>query len=290
MRFSVRSSSTSSSLFVAQSAVSDAARKVSAPQRLTPGEIVKCLDDLRAGFQNAEVIYRRGNRIVIRWYPLTSHKSLIIKMWSRPDLKGRLRSLLHISSCDHEWRTLVRLSGVNMAVPHPLGFCRLTPAIAGYTEALFTEDIGECESATSHLKKLIQTRQEQEVFQFENIMIEMTEQILAAGMVDVDHGLVNIVVQSSGRPIRLDFELARLVIWPRLFSKWYGEMLGQLILLHAFAVQPDTHRTTKFAERLSERLSPPRRALTRAGIYIRKYLKVQFENTGIDTRLTLPWD
>jgi len=249
-----------------------------------------CLDELRAGFENAEVIYRRENRIVIRWRGEPSDESLIIKMWSRPDLKGRLRRLLHISSCDHEWRTLMRLRGVNMAVPRPLGYCRLTPNIAGYTEALFTEDLGECLSATSYLKQLIQTGQEQQVLRFENVMIEMTEQILAARMIDVDHGLVNIVVQTSGRPVRLDFELARLVIWPRLFPTPYGHMLGQLILLHAFAVQPDTDRTTQFAARLRERLRPPRRALARAAIYIRKYIKVQLDNTGIDTRLTLPWD
>jgi hypothetical protein len=70
----------------------------------------------------------------------------------------------------------------------------------------------------------------------------------------------------------------------------YGDMLGRLIVLHAFAVQPHTDRTTRFAERLREHLHPPRRSLVQAGIHIRKYLKEQFENTGIDTRLTLPWD
>jgi len=249
-----------------------------------------CLDELRAGFDNAEVIYRRKNRIVIRWRGKASDESLIIKLWSRPDLKGRLRGLLHISSCHHEWRTLVRLSAVNMAVPHPLGYCRLTPSIAGYTEALFIEDLGECASATDYLKQLIHAGQEQQVLRFENVMIEMTEQILAAGMVDVDHGLVNIVVQTSGRPVRLDFELARLVIWPLLFTTMYGDMLGRLIVLHAFAVQPDTDRTTRFAERLCEHLRPPRRSLARAGIHIQKHLKEQLENTGLDTRVTLPWD
>lgn len=211
-------------------------------------------------------------------------------MWSRPDLKGSLRRLLRITSCDHEWRTLVRLRDVNMSVPHPLGFCRVMPSIAGYTDALFTEDLGECEAATSYLKRLIHTGQEQQVLHFENVMIEMTEQILDAGMVDVDHGLVNMVVQASGRPVRLDFELARRVIWPRLFTTMYSHMLGRLILLHAFAVQPDTDRTTRFAERLCDRLRPSRRVLARAGIYIRKYLQVQLKNTGVDTRLALPWD
>jgi hypothetical protein len=250
----------------------------------------RCLEALRAGIDNAKIIYRRENRIVIRWRGPASDESLIVKMWSRPDIKGRLRRLLHISSCDHEWRTLVRLAAVNMAVPRPLGFCRLTPNIAGYTEALFTEDLGECASATCYLKQLIHTGNEQQVRQFENVLIQMTEQILAAGMVDVDHGLVNIVVQASGRPVRLDFELARRVIWPRLFTTMYGDMLGRLIVLHAFAVQPDTDRTTRFAERLCEHLHPPRRSLVRAGIHIRKYLEEQLKNTGIDTRLTLPWE
>ena len=263
---------------------------VSAIKKLTPAQMVRCLDELRAEYENAEVIYRRKDRIVIRWREAASDESLIIKMWSRPDLKGRLRGLLHISSCHHEWRTLVRLSAVNMAAPHPLGYCRLTPSIAGYTEALFIEDLGECASATDYLKQLIHTGQEQKVLRFENVMIEMTEQILTAGMVDVDHGLANIVMQASGRPVRLDFELSRRVIWPRLFPIMYGDMLGRLIVLHAFAVQPHTDRTTRFAERLCEHLHPPRRSLVQAGIHIRKYLKEQFENTGIDTRLTLPWD
>jgi hypothetical protein len=211
-------------------------------------------------------------------------------MWSRPDLKGTLRRILRITSCAHEWRTLVHLRDVNMAVPQPLGFCRVTPSIAGYTDALFTGDLGECESATNYLKRLISTGQEQMVLQFENVMIEMTKQIVDAGMIDVDHGLVNMVVQTSGRPVRLDFELARLVIWPRLFTGMYGRMLGQLILLHAFAVQPNTDRTTRFTARLCECLHPPRRVLAHAGMHIRKSIQVQLENTGIDTRLTLPWD
>jgi len=250
----------------------------------------QCLEALRTGFDDAEAIYRRKNRVVIRWRGAVSGASLIIKMWSRTGLKGGLRRLLRIASCDHEWRTLVRLRRVHMDVPRPLGMCRLKNSIASYTDVLFLEDLGECDSSSDYLKRLIYEGQEQQVLRFENVMIRMTEQILAAGMIDVDHGLANIVMQASGRPVRLDFELSRRVIWPRLFPIMYGDMLGRLIVLHAFAVQPHTDRTTRFAERLCEHLHPPRRSLVQAGIHIRKYLKEQFENTGIDTRLTLPWD
>jgi hypothetical protein len=249
-----------------------------------------CLEALRSSFNKAEVIYRRRDRIVIRWRAQDLDGSIIIKMWARDDLKGKLRRLLRIAACNHEWRNLRRLSSVNMAVPRPLGFCRVVPSIEGYADVLFMEDLGECETATDHLKRLIGSGQEQEVLRFENVMIEMTEQILEAGMLDVDHGLVNMVVPSSGLPKRLDTELARRVIWPALFSDTYGHMLGRLIGLYAFAVQPEVYRATQFAARLCDRLRPPRRALRRASAHVRSMMRTQLENTGIDTRLVLPWD
>jgi hypothetical protein len=135
--------------------VTSAAPQANATRPLTPAQKVACLDELRAKFDSAEVIYRRENRIVIRWHGACVTGPLIIKMWSRPDLKGALRRILRIASGEQEFRTLVRLHDIKMAVPPPLGFCRVTPAIAGYTDALFIGDLGECESATSYLKRLI---------------------------------------------------------------------------------------------------------------------------------------
>lgn len=259
-------------------------------QPFTRAQMNRCLEALRASFDRADVIHWGENRIVIRWRRAESGGAIIIKMWSRPDLKGRLRRLLGVALSDREWRNLVRLSNANMAVPRPLGCCRVEPSIAGYTDALFMEDLGNCESSTDYLKRLIQTGQDQQALRFENTLIEMAAQILNAGMLDVDHGLTNIVVQPSGRPVRLDLELALRVIWPWLFADMYGEMLGRLIGLHAFAVQPDVARSTRFSERLCECLHPPRRVLKRAGVYAGMMMKKQLEEIGIDTRLVLPWD
>ena len=250
----------------------------------------RCLDALRGSFDDADVINQRENRIVIRWRWPETDDSIIIKMWSRPDLNGSLRRLLGIAACNHEWRNLVRMSNFGIAVPRPLGFFRIVPSIAGYTDALFMEDLGQCESATEHLKRLIQAGQEQQALSFENVQIEMTAQMLEAGMLDADHGMHNIVVQPSGCPVKLDVELGRRVIWPRLFPAMYGTMLGRVIGMHAFAVQPNVGRSTRFAKRLAERLTPPPRVLDRAGIHAREMMQKQLQETGIDTRLILPWD
>lgn len=257
---------------------------------LTQQQIARCLAALRETLDSAEVVYRRRDRIVLRHVDAQSGRSIIVKMWSRPDLNGRIRQLMGIAACDHEFRSLMRLRRVNMIVPCPLGTARLVPDISGYTDVLFMEDLGKCESSTEYFKRLIRDGDETLVTEFEDTIIEMTAQILQAGMLDIDHGLVNTVVQASGRPVRLDFELARHVFWPRLFPWIYGQMLGHVILLHAFAVQPDVDRTFRFAQRLLNRLQPSRRVLKRASSYVQKWLENQTSRTGIETRLSLPWD
>ncbi len=249
-----------------------------------------CLVALRASFADANVINQRENRIVIRWHCAETGDSIIIKMWSRPDVNGWLRRMLRIAACNYEWRNLVRMSGLGIAVPRPMGISQVMPSIVGYTDALFMEDLGVCESATEYLKRLIRMGHAQQLSIFEDAQIDMTAKMLDGGMLDVDHGLHNIVVQTTGRPVKLDVELGRRVIWPRLFPAMYGDMLGRMIGMHAFAVQPDVGRTTRFAERLCARLKPPAGTLKRAGIQAREMMQKQLQKTGIDTRLILPWD
>jgi hypothetical protein len=258
--------------------------------RLSEEQMGDCLSALRASFDNADIISRRENRIVIRWPLLESGDSIVVKMWSRPDLNGSVRRLLGVAACNHEWRNLVRMNEFGMAVPRPLGFSRVVPDIAGYTDVLFMEDLGECELATEYLKRLIRAGGDQQASSFEDVQIDMASQMLAAGMLDVDHGVHNIVVQPSGRPVKLDVELGRRVFWPKLFPKMYGTMLGRMIAMHAFAVQPDEGRMTRFAQRLFERLRPPARALALAGVYARGMMQKQLAGTGINTTLVLPWE
>jgi hypothetical protein len=257
---------------------------------LSKAEMRQYIAELRADFMAADVINRRGDRVVLRWLYPGSQNSVIIKLWTRRTFKNSFRHMLRRAPCHLEWRSLRHLSSCGVAVPRPLGFCRVVPDIAGFTEALFMEDLGICETGTDYLKRLIRMRDERGVELFEELVVRMTRQIVEGGMLDEDHGLLNIVVQSSGRPVRLDLELCRWVHWPRLFPRTYGRMLGRLIGLHAFAVQPDMERAARFAGRLREQLKPPDRVLLHAGAHARSMMKRQLEKTGIGTDLALPWE
>ena len=109
-------------------------------QPLTRAQMNRSLETLRANFGAVDIINKRQNRIVIRWQESVGGRSIIVKMWSRPDLKGKLRRLLRIAACNHEWRNLSRMFCFGIAVPRPLGVLRVAPSIAGYTDALFIED------------------------------------------------------------------------------------------------------------------------------------------------------
>lgn len=256
---------------------------------LTRAEISQCLDELRESFSDANVINQHKDRIVIRWRWTEASGSIIIKMWSRPDLIGRVRRLLRVASYNYESRNLERMRNIGIVVPRPLGCSRIVPSVAGYTDVLFMEDLGVCEPATEYLKQLIQAGEEQQVLAFEDLQIEMAAKMVEGGMLDVDHGMHNIVVQPSGRPVRLDAELGRRVVWPKLFPAMYGRMLGRMLAMHAFAVQPDVFRTMRFADRLRKRLKPPVGVLRRAGIHACEAMRKQAREIGLDTRLVLPW-
>lgn len=254
-------------------------------------DMLQILESLRTHFETSTVLSRVGNRIVIRWLQADRPGStVIVKMWSRPDIAGRLRQLLRIAPSAIEYRNLARFSQSGIAVPRPLGWCPVKPNISGFTDALFMQDLGECEPATEYLQQLIRAGKRQKAHEFEDVLIDMAARIVNAGMLDVDHGLSNVVVEKSGRVVRLDLELGRVVIWPRIFPKIYGEMLGRLVGLHAFAVQPDVDCSTQFARRMWDRLRPPRRVLSIASKYARSMMREQLDTTGIDTRLALPWD
>ena len=257
---------------------------------LTSDEMRHYVQELRVNFSAAQVINQRGDRLIVRWRQPGSASPVVLKMWARPHLGNKFRHFLGIAPSDYEWKNMRRLGEAGITVPRHLGFCRLVPPIAGYTEALFTEDLGPCQSATEHLKGLIRSGDEQKALAFEDVIIEMTRRLVHAGMIDDDHGLLNIVVQPSGRAVRLDLELCRKVLWPYLFPRAYGRMLGRVIGLHAFAVQPDVERTTAFAGRLRQQLWPPFNVLRHASAYAQWLMNGQRNHFGIDTRLVLPWD
>ncbi len=109
------------------------------------------------------------------------------------------------------------------------------------------------------------------------------------GVLDPDHSLMNFVVTPGSHVVRLDLELARCVRWVNVRPALEALMLGRLIATHAFVVQPDVERTTRFAGRLVGAVTPLRSALPRITREIGRLLEKQRRDEGIDTRVCLPW-
>ena len=255
---------------------------------LTGEQMRQVLAHVCDDFEHANIIYQRDNRTVIRAMA-APQTSIIVKLWARPDWRGTLRRLFKMSPADYEWHNLQRFARAGIRVPKPLGFCRVRRHQHNFTDALFLEDLGETTSATEHVKLLIRAMEEKRLRMLEDELIEMTDRMVAAGIVDVDHGLINTVVPHSGEPIRLDLEMARTLWMPSLYWRAYGRMIGHLVSTYAFAVQPNTSRTTDFAQRLQQRLRPSKRTLSWAKKYVGAMMNEQRRVWNIDTRVRLPW-
>lgn len=246
------------------------------------------VESVLAGSPRVEVLYRGKNRTIFRWRG-DNGASLVAKFWNRPDLKGSVRRCLGIESASHEWRSLVRLDRAGLRVPRPLGRCRVPPNHQAFTEAVIMEDIGDCDYATNYLKSLISGGEEAKIQSVEQQLIDMTVAILAAGMIDTDHSLVNVVARRDGELIRMDLEMARWVGVPQIFGGMYGGMLGRLLGSYTFAVQPDDQRVRRFAQRLASQLGPPRRAMRVAQRYLDAMLAEQKARKNIDMHVANVW-
>lgn len=238
--------------------------------------------------RRAEVLSRGENRTILR-SRVGDGVSLVVKLWNRPDFVGVVRRCLRIDSASHEWRSMARLRRAGLRVPRPLGCYRVPANTDGFTDAILMEDMGNCASATEHIKKLIADGDEMRLESVNHQLVEMTAVILAAGIIDTDHSLVNIVVRSDGKLVRLDLEMARWVGLPRFFTGMYGRMLGRLLGSYTFAVQPDGQRVRQFAQRLAIRLAPPTRAMRVAQRYLDGMLANQRSCTRIDMQVPNVW-
>ena len=234
-----------------------------------------------------EVISQRDWRRVIRrsW---KQGRSVVIKLWARPDVKGIIRRTLHISSADHEWRNLRILYGLGVRVPKPIGFVNIGRNPSQHTDLLIMEDLGDCQESITYLKSCIQEGDEEGIQKLESSIIDMTVLMVRARLLDYDHSLINIVVTSSGEVVRLDLEQARKVWFLGMHTDLFARMLSTFIASYIYAVQPDTGRVYGFIEKLFAELKPPTIVLKASQKYIDAKLSMQEKNTGINIQITLP--
>lgn len=231
---------------------------------------------------------RRPHCVVARLKPMGSD-TVILKLWNKPGPQGALRRLSRTDPLTKEIRALGLFQESHVRVPKVYGYCQLSDRSLPGTGALFLQDLCRCVIALDHLKGLIRAGDEDAVAAFEEEIIDVTRKILDARLVDPDHSLINLVVDSSQTLYRLDYEVARKVLSPALAVSSYGDMLGRLLVTYTFAVQPDVARTRDFAQRLVAALRPPWLVLNRAARFVTTQMQIQRNVKGIDTRVDLPW-
>lgn len=213
----------------------------------------------------------------------------VLKLWARPGMSGMIRRITRTGSALREFRTLKRLHSLGVSVPRPYGCARISITGNSYTDAVLIEDLGECRTLLAVVSELARTGAATQRVQIETAFIDLTMSLLKASIVDPDHGLINTVVCGGARLVRLDFELAQRVVFPKLHRRLYGRMLGRILSSYTFAVQPRTEMVSEFAERLVAALKPPRRVLQQASTFLNHKLDVQAKRQGLKIEVTLPW-
>ena len=216
-------------------------------------------------------------------------RSVIVKLWNRPGPRGWLRRLAAATIAQREWNALTGLRRADLGVPEPLACFTLRHPEALHTEVLIEEDLGACGDVTETFKQLRREKRAEEIAAFEEHLLRATEVMLQRGLLDTDHRLPNFVVRPDGRPVRLDFELARPVRHPRRDEKQLGRMIGTFLGSYLFAVQPDTAAARAFAERLQARLQLTPNVLAIARPRVEEMMARQRREIGMDTRMDWPW-
>ncbi len=254
--------------------------------RLSKTECATLIDRFAANQIVTEQLKLRSECAVYR-IDLTP-ESVILKLWNRPGIRGVVRRCVGSSPAQKEMRAVRLLQKTGVSVPGIVGFHRVTIDNFPWTDAVFFEDIGNCEKAMNYVKYLLARQEEDDLAKFLDSIIEMTDSLIRGGVVDLDHNFNNIVATPDGKAVRLDFERAY-----RSYLRWfptvyYGRMLGFLISSYLFAVQPNVERATDFGKKLILRTKPPTRVLRATQRYIDNTMEWQKRRRGVNTRFTLP--
>lgn len=215
--------------------------------------------------------------------------SVIVKAYRQRDLKERLQGLSGLGMAQREWRAHQHIVQSGIRAPRLLEFLRLRLDSGERFEAIVMEDLGPTSNGMAHLKELIAQGEEEAIEGFEGRVVDLTERLLAAKVVDVDHQFRNIVVGRDREPMRVDFECARVYRGAQPPARSHGAMLGWLIVSHAFTCQPDTSRTERFAERVRQCLRPTAAVLAVAKARVERALEHQRLSNGTDSRVRLEW-
>jgi glycosyltransferase involved in cell wall biosynthesis len=260
---------------------------ISGSTRYGKPEILRIVDRAIQEAPDVEILKRGPDRLLAR--VRHAGRPVVLKLWKRQGPVQWVRALTRSGSASREWQALSRLQETGLSAPLPLGHCRIGWWSVPYTHALVMEDLGKCRTSFMVVKELAVANKKAQLLRIEGELIDLTVAMLAAGVVDPDHGLANVVRTPEGRMVRLDLEIARTDLAPASAPELTGRMIGRLVGSHAYAVQPHTHLTDDFAHRLVSRLPLEKRVLAHARAEIERRLRMLREGAGVEVRLNLDW-
>ena len=249
--------------------------------------IREAIREIHAGEGRFEVLHQKGTHRVVRYHPANG-SSVVVKIWSQPGLKHWIRGVLGIRSVDYEWSNLRRVQELGIPAPRPIGRCR-GGRRSGYTDAIVLEDLGDCVPVMNRIKSYIASGEERRLWELEDEIISLTFEMASNEFYDTDHGVLNLSVCGTCKPVSLDLEMARSSCIPSRRRRLFGRMLGRLLLTYTFSVQPDVERTLRFAERLRKKLDPPRSVMKLANGYLQRHMAIQARNPALEFEVPLSW-
>ncbi|MEE9391680.1 MAG: RIO1 family regulatory kinase/ATPase [Planctomycetota bacterium] len=225
----------------------------------------------------------RQDSVVVRALPRDA-ESVIVKLWRKPGTKSAIGRAIRVHSAYREWTALGCLHAAGIPVPRPLAILRLKAQVSGFTDAIAMDDLGECITAMQFIKQLVKAGRLDELSSLNDVIVDMTMRILATGIVDTDHSVVNMLVDRQERLHRIDLELARRLPVISMFDHRKGRMVGKLLSSYVFAVQPDVMLIDAFVDLVLCRMDLPASVSAEALGYVRTALECQRRLYGIDVR------
>ena len=111
------------------------------------------------------------------------------------------------------------------------------------------------------------------------------ERLADVRLVDPGHRMVNLVVNETGEPVKIDLEIASIMSKYRFYENKIGDMLGTLIYSYIFAVQPHLDIAQDFSDSIIQEINPSQHARKRAKKVIQSALSKQYAEINIDSQI-----
>lgn len=213
--------------------------------------------------------------------------SYFLKIWQSSGLKERIKNFIRIDRSNYEYRNINYLRSKGVIAPEVFYFARIREKELT-TNVLVTEYISTNLPVFLYIENNCSSRSFDAIIIFTEKILTLTEEILNAGIIDLDHNLSNMLVNDKGDLVKIDLELAVKKNIFNLKSKKICRMYSSLITSYVFAVQPNLELASKFTLSLYKKFELDSHSIEVTNKLVMTALERQLREKGIDSRFDLP--